>query len=81
MVEKFQAVAEQYGYIVAASNNARNGPHAVSAAAAQAMSTDVSRRFSIDLQRVYLAGMSGGARVAMGIAMANTTIAGLVRSR
>ena len=80
MAERFQAAAEQYGYIVAASNNARNGPHAVSAAAAQAMSTDVSRRFSIDLQRVYLAGMSGGARVAMGIALANTTIAGVVAS-
>ena len=80
MVGKFQAAAEQYGYFVAASNNARNGPHAVSATAAQAMSTDVSRRFSIDLQRVYLAGMSGGARVAMGIAMANTTIAGVVAS-
>ncbi len=80
MVEKFQAAAEQYGYIVAASNNARNGPHAISAAAAQAMSTDVSRRFSIDLQRVYLTGMSGGARVALGIALANTSIAGVVAS-
>jgi len=80
MVEKFQAAAERYGYIVAASNNARNGPHAISAAAAQAMSTDVSRRFSIDLQRVYLAGMSGGARVAMGIALANASIAGVVAS-
>lgn len=80
MVEKYQAAAEQYGYIVAASNNARNGPHAVSAAAAQAMSADVSRRFSIDLRRVYLAGMSGGARVAMGIALANTSIAGVIAS-
>ena len=26
MVEKYQAAAEQYGYIVAASNNSRNGP-------------------------------------------------------
>ena len=64
-----QAAAEQYGYIVAASNNSRNGPYDVSTAAAQAMSTDVGRRFSIDPQRVYLAGMSGGARVATGIAL------------
>ena len=80
MVEKFRAAAEQYGYIVAASNNSRNGPHAVSAAAAQAMSADVGRRFSIDPQRVYLAGMSGGARVATGIALANTLIAGVIAS-
>ena len=52
----------------------------VSAAAAQAMSADVGRRFSIDPQRVYLAGMSGGARVATGIALANPLIAGVIAS-
>ena len=80
MAEKYRAAAEQYGYIVAASNNARNGPHAISAAAAQAMGTDVSRRFAIDPQRIYLTGMSGGARVALGIALANPSIAGVVAS-
>ena len=80
MVEKYQAAAEQYGYIVAASNNSRNGPHAVSAASAQAMSADVSRRLSIDPRRVYLTGMSGGARVALGIALAGNTIAGVIAS-
>ena len=80
MVEKFRAAAEQYGYIVAASNNSRNGPHAVSAAAAQAMTADIGRRFAVDPQRVYLAGMSGGARVATGIALANPLIAGVIAS-
>ncbi len=80
MVEKFQAAAEQYGYIVAASNNSRNGPMAISAAAAQAMSTDVRTRFSIDARRVYLTGMSGGARVAMAIALAGNDIAGVIAS-
>jgi hypothetical protein len=81
MVEKYQAAAEQYGYVVAASNNSRNGPYAVSGAAAQAMSADVSRRFSIDPQRVYLTGMSGGARVATGIALgARNNIAGVIAS-
>jgi len=80
MVEKFRAAAEQYGYIVAASNNSRNGPHDVSDAAARAMSADVGRRFSIDPQRVYVAGMSGGARVAIGVALANPLIAGVIAS-
>jgi predicted esterase len=80
MVEKYQAAAEQYGYIIAASNNSRNGPYAVSMAAAQAMMTDVSRRFSIDPRRLYLAGMSGGARVAMGLALANNNVAGVIAS-
>jgi hypothetical protein len=80
MVEKFKAAAEQYGYIVAASNNSRNGPQGGSGAAAKAMSADIGRRFSVDAQRVYLAGMSGGARVATGIALANTSIAGVIAS-
>jgi poly(3-hydroxybutyrate) depolymerase len=80
MVEKFQAAAETYGYIIAASNNSRNGPYAVSQAAAQAMSTDVGQRFNIDPRRVYLAGMSGGARVATGIALGKNNIAGVIAS-
>jgi predicted esterase len=80
MVEKYRAAAEQYGYIVAASNNSRNGPWAVSMVAAKAMTADVSRRFSIDPNRVYLTGMSGGARVATGIALAGNGIAGVIAS-
>jgi hypothetical protein len=80
MVEKYRAAAERYGYIVAASNNSRNGPYAASMVAAQAMSADVLRRFSVDSQRVYLAGMSGGARVATGVALANNSIAGVIAS-
>src|SRR5436190_20532454 len=57
MVEKYQAAAEQYGYIVAGSNTSRNGPWSVSASAAQAMWTDVRQRFSIDPQRIYATGM------------------------
>lgn len=68
-VERYQAAAEKYGYIVAGSNNSRNGPWEVSMAAAAAMTADVEKRFPIDPKRVYTAGMSGGARVAMRLAM------------
>ncbi|HXP83133.1 MAG TPA: hypothetical protein VN841_00345 [Bryobacteraceae bacterium] len=68
-VERYQAAAEKYGYIVAGSNNSRNGPWDISRAAALAMWTDVLQRFSIDASRIYAAGHSGGARVAMSIAM------------
>ena len=71
IVEKFQAAAEQYGYIVAASNTSRNGPWAVSGAAAKAMSADLGQRFAIDPRRIYATGMSGGARVALQIALNN----------
>src|SRR5881397_653887 len=37
MVETYQAAAEKYGYVVAGSNNSRNGPWELSAASIQAM--------------------------------------------
>ena len=81
MVEKYQAAAEQYGYIVAGSNTSRNGPIAVSAASVRAMSVDLGQRFAIDAARVYLAGMSGGARVAMQVALGSgNNIAGVIAS-
>ena len=81
MVEKYQAAAEQYGYIVAGSNTSRNGPIAVSAASVRAMSGDLGQRFAIDAARVYLAGMSGGARVAMQVALGSgNNIAGVIAS-
>jgi predicted esterase len=68
-VERFQAAAEKYGYLVVGSNNSRNGPFAPNYAAVDAMLRDTSKRFAIDRQRIYLAGFSGGARVACQIAL------------
>jgi len=80
IVEKYAAAAERYGYVVAGSNVSRNGPWSVSTAAADAMWRDIGRRFAIDPQRVYLTGMSGGARVALGIALGGNNIAGVIAS-
>jgi poly(3-hydroxybutyrate) depolymerase len=79
-VERFQAAAEKYGYIVAGSLNSRNGPWEPSLEAAKAMMADVVRRFSIDTKRIYTAGQSGGARVALGIALESNQIAGVFAS-
>ena len=79
-VEKLQAAAEKYGYIVAGSNNSRNGPPQVSLAAAQAMWTDVGKRFSVNPKRIYTAGLSGGARIAMKVAFDHDEIAGVIAS-
>jgi len=80
MVDTYRAAAEKYGYIVAGSNNSRNGPWQVSAASVQAMSADLGQRFQIDPKRFYLAGLSGGARVAMGVAAGTKAIAGVIAS-
>jgi len=77
-VTQFQVAAEKYGYIVAGSNNSRNGYWSSSLLAVQAMAADVGARFVIDSKRIYAAGMSGGARVAMQVAMADNQIAGVI---
>ena len=76
-VERYRAAAEKYGYVVAGSNNSRNGPWNVGLDAAAAMIADVKRRFPIDLRRMYTAGMSGGARVAIMVAQNSPEIAGV----
>lgn len=79
-VERYQAAAEQYGWIVAGSNNSRNGSWQVSTEAAQFMWDDVLSRFQVDPRRVYAAGMSGGARVALGLALGGKLVAGVIAS-
>ena len=81
IVETYQAAAEQYGYIVAASNTSRNGPWAISMASVRAMSADLGQRFAVDVNRLYLTGLSGGARVALQVALTNnSSIAGVIAS-
>ncbi|MBP1634626.1 MAG: hypothetical protein H6Q10_1200 [Acidobacteria bacterium] len=64
-VERFRDAAEKYGYILAGSNNSRNGPIAVADEALRAMLADTAARFPTDPRRVYFTGFSGGARVAV----------------
>lgn len=80
LVELYRTAAEQYGYIVAGSNTSRNGPWAVSLKAVQAMSDDLGHRFTIDARRVYVTGMSGGARVALQVALGSHAVAGVIAS-
>ncbi len=69
-VERFRDAAERYGYIVAGSNNSRNGPIAIADEALRAMLADTSARLSVDARRLYFTGFSGGARVAVLAALA-----------
>ncbi|MFN8060783.1 MAG: hypothetical protein U0Q12_16625 [Vicinamibacterales bacterium] len=80
MVEKYAAAAERYGYIVAGSNTSRNGSWDVAIAAVRAMSGDLGQRFSVDAERLYVTGLSGGARVAMQVALGRNNIAGVIAS-
>ena len=79
-VERYRAAAEKYGYVVAGSNNSRNGPWNVGLDAAAAMTADIKGRFPVDPRRMYTAGMSGGARVAIMVAQNSSAIAGVLAS-
>ena len=74
-IEVYRSAAEKYGYIVAASNNSKNGSAAIQTAAAQAMWLDTHRRFSIAKTRIYTTGFSGGAREATYLALYCSTCA------
>lgn len=82
-VEIYREAAEAYGFVIAGSNDSRNGSSEIARAVA-AMSNDVASRITLDPKRIYTAGMSGGARVALGVALSaarpSKGIAGVVAS-
>src|SRR5215831_5166647 len=78
-VERFKAAAERYGWIVAGSNNSRNGSMAKSMEAARAMWKDTHQRFAIAEHETFVTGFSGGARVAIYLASAcHDCVAGVI---
>ena len=76
-VERFSAAAERHGFIVAGSNNSRNGSNEVVKEAIEWLIQDTHERFSIDDSHIYTAGFSGGARVALAWA-GNGRVAGVI---
>jgi predicted esterase len=80
-VERFQEAAEKYGWIVAGSNNSRNGAFRTSVDAWNAIVKDAHDRLAIDDARVYLTGFSGGARLAIYFAArCQDCVAGVIAS-
>jgi dienelactone hydrolase len=78
-VQRFSEAAERFGYILAGSNNSRNGPNDPILKAIRALLEDTQSRFSIDDRRFYLAGFSGGARVAISVAFGlKHSVAGVI---
>lgn len=77
-VELLKDAAEHYGYVVAGSNNSKNGPWKPSLEAAQAMVKDTEARISIDAKRVYFGGLSGAARLSASLAQGCKCAAGVL---
>jgi len=79
VVKKYKSVAESLSLILVASNNSENGqPENVSNDILYHFMQDVEKRFSLDPQRIYTSGFSGGARVAAGIGLFNKSVAGTI---
>jgi predicted esterase len=76
-VERFAEAAKRAGWIVAGSNNSRNGPVEAAREAIRWMLEDTHQRFSIDDSRIFAAGLSGGARLALAWA-ANSGLSGVI---
>jgi dienelactone hydrolase len=76
----FREAAERFGWIVAASENSRNGPWEPTLRAVNAMWPALLGGYAVDERRVYAAGHSGGATVAWTLARQTGQIAGVIVS-
>ncbi len=74
---KFRKAADNYGILIIASNNAKNGSKTISHTV-NTLFSDIFSRFKIDAKRVYTAGFSGGAKIAASIAIQQGGIAGVI---
>jgi hypothetical protein len=78
-VKKYEALADRYGFILVASNNSKNGMDAGTVLKiSTAFFRDALQRLPADLRNVFCGGFSGGARVAVGLAMQDLGIKGVI---
>jgi predicted esterase len=78
-VEKYHALAEEFGFVLIGSNNSRNGlAYDSLVGMATALIQDASSKISVDATRRYTMGFSGGARVAGVVAASAQNIAGVI---
>lgn len=77
-VNSFIDAGKKYGFILACSNNSRNGPVGDNFVAANAMLRDIEERFRTDKNRIFAAGFSGGSRFAMAYAVKEKKISGVI---
>lgn len=76
---KYKNLAEQYGFILAGSNNSKNGnDFFVAENIWTNLFYDTKSRLKIDMNRIYTCGFSGGAKVAGYIALKHPEIKGVI---
>ena len=79
VIEKYKALAERYQCILLASANAKNGlPLEESVQYASHLLSYALQHYSLNNEKIYVAGFSGGAKVAMAFASQNKTVDGVI---
>ncbi|GAA4361970.1 hypothetical protein GCM10023185_29430 [Hymenobacter saemangeumensis] len=76
-LRRYQGAADAYGFILAGSNSSANGALESSLDAARVLRADIESRYSVNKQRLYTSGFSGGSRVASAVAMLTEGIVGV----
>lgn len=78
-LKKYQSLADEYGFILIGSNNSRNGnDRQTTDTICNILFADTQNRLSLDRNRLYVCGFSGGAKVAAYAAMHHTEIKGVI---
>ena len=78
-LELYKDVAEKFGYILIGSNNSKNGnPPELTKSIISGLLQESTHHFSIDTNRIYAGGFSGGGRVAVICAMQNPIVKGVI---
>src|SRR5690606_38666865 len=79
-VNQFKESADSYVYVIASSNAVKNGNYQENLLRSRTFYSTVISRFPIDKNAIYLAGFSGGARLAMSIAVMSSQVKGVIGS-
>ncbi|MDX1471400.1 MAG: hypothetical protein R3213_07870 [Flavobacteriaceae bacterium] len=77
-IKNFIPIAERFGHILVCSNNSKNGPYQQNFDIANRLFSKVFDEFNIDPKQIYLAGFSGGSRLATAIAVLTKQMSGVV---
>ena len=77
-IEPFILAAETYNYILICSNNSKNGPNDINLEIANRLFESVFGEYNINPSQLYIAGFSGGARLAGSIAISSGAFQGVI---
>ena len=77
-IQPFVKASEKYNHILVCSNNSRNGPYDRNMQIADRLFRQVLSEFNVNPRRIYVAGFSGGARLASTIAVVTGQMQGVI---